>query len=224
MGFFRNLLRTAAPIVGGIFGGPVGAAIGGGVAGLLGGEEQADQQQAAGAVAQPYVQQGTAAVNQQSALLGLGGDTQGAKVAYNNYLNSVGYQGQLKAGQQAITTSAAARGLLGSGSTAKSLVRYGDQLGRENFNNYLGQLGGVASMGLSAAPTVANANMTAANTRASGWDQLIGGLGGAYDAWQAGRANRPVNALPTQAPGPVQTTIQPYTPPIRTTRRETLFR
>lgn len=218
MGFFGDLLKVAAPIVGGIVGGPVGAAIGSGVSGYLSKKDQAKQQAAAGNVVQPYLQQGTAAVNQQAALLGVGGDPRASRIAYNNYLKSVGYQGQLESGQRAITTSAAAKGLLGSGSTSKALVRYGDQLGRENFSNYLGQLNNMASMGLGAAPTAYAAATDAANTRASGWDQLLGGVGAAWDAWQ----NRPsagTQALdPSQRVTPsggIQTTVQPRRPVIR---------
>lgn len=40
MGFLKDILGAAAPIVGGIFGGPVGSAIGGAAAGLLGSKSQ----------------------------------------------------------------------------------------------------------------------------------------------------------------------------------------
>lgn len=217
MGFFRKLLQVAAPIVGGILGGPAGAAIGGGVSGLLSGQDKAHEQAQVGAQAaqtaqggantvrdinQPYTAAGAAANTQQANLLGIGTDPAAAGAGYQNYLNSVGYQGQMRAGQQAITSSAAARGLLGSGSTAKALQSYGTQLNAQNFNNYLGQLGSVANRGLSATGQVGSAVMqgagdasryqygsgnAAAESNASGWDQLIGGLGSAYDAWSAGR-------------------------------------
>jgi hypothetical protein len=220
MGFFRKLLQVAAPIVGGILGGPAGAAIGGGVSGLLGGQDKAHEQAQVGAQAaqttqggantvrdinQPYTAAGAAANTQQANLLGIGSDPAAAGAGYQNYLNSVGYQGQMRAGQQAITSSAAARGLLGSGSTAKALQSYGTQLNAQNFNNYLGQLSGVANRGLSATGQVGSAVMQgagdaahyqygsgqqAAESNASGWDQLIGGLGSAYDAWSAGRKKK----------------------------------
>lgn len=253
MGFFKDLLRTAAPIVGGVLGGPVGAAIGGGVAGMIGGNQQAAGYNAAGAnagqtamgafnylkgspIGTQYLSAGGDAAQMQAALLGAGGDPAAAQAAYQNYLNSIGYQGQLEAGSQAITGNAAARGLLGSGSTARGLTRYGQQLGRESFGNYLNQLGGVAGMGLQAGGLLGNAagqgygqaaqyqygaGMGAADARAGGWNQLLGGLGSAYDAWQAGRGGPSALAAPTQG---LQTTIQPYMPPMRPISNALIFR
>lgn len=85
-------------------------------------------------------------VANESALLGGGTPAAQAaqKSAFNNYLNSTGYQFQLGQGQQAITGSAAARGLLGSGATAKALTQFGQGLAGQYFNNYMGQLSNVA--------------------------------------------------------------------------------
>lgn len=222
MGFFRKLLGAAAPIVGGILGGPVGAAIGGGVSGWLAGGDKAKEQQQVGTqamqtaqggadylknspVGQTYAPGGAAAFQQEQALLGVGGDPAASEAGYQNYLNSVGYQGQMRAGQNAITSSRAASGLLGSGSTAKALQEHGQDVASRNFNNYLAQLHGQAAMGLQAGGMVGQAvsqgasdaaryqygaNTAATETKASGWDQLLGGLGTAYDAWSAGRAKR----------------------------------
>jgi hypothetical protein len=150
---------------------------------------------------QQYLPMGGNAAEMQGNLLGLG-DSGAGNAAYKNYLGSIGYQSQLQSGQQAITGSAAARGLLGSGSTAKALTRYGQDLSKQSFNNYLGQLSGVAGQGLQAGGMIGNAAMAgygnaaryqfaggtgASDARAGGWEQLVGGLGGAYDAWQTGR-------------------------------------
>ena len=74
-------------------------------------------------------------------LLGVAPMGQGTQNAFNNYLNSTGYNFMLGQGQQALTGSAAARGLLNSGATAKALTNYGQNLGSQYFNNYLNQLG-----------------------------------------------------------------------------------
>lgn len=66
--------------------------------------------------------------------------------AFKNYLNSTGYQFQLDQGSNAITGNAAAKGILNSGATAKALTGYGQNLASTTFNNYLGQLGGLASV------------------------------------------------------------------------------
>lgn len=65
--------------------------------------------------------------------------------AFGNYLNSTGYNFQKQQGTQAITGSAAARGLLNSGATGKALTQYGTNLASTTFNNYLGQLQGVSN-------------------------------------------------------------------------------
>jgi hypothetical protein len=214
-----NFLKRALPVAASIFGSPAAGALTGGVMGWLGSGREAKGMEQAGAragqgamggfnylsgspVGQQYLPVGGRAMEHQAALLGLGGDTDAANAAYQNYLNSTGYQGQLQAGQQAVTTSAAARGLLGSGSTARALQETGQQLGRQSFSNYLGQLGGVAGMGLQAGGMVGQAatqgagqaaqyqygaGMGAAGARGHGWDQLMGGVGGAWDAWRAGR-------------------------------------
>ena len=61
--------------------------------------------------------------------------------AFNSYLNSTGYDFMFDQGQRGITGSAAARGLLNSGATAKALTKYGQNIGKQYFSDYLGQLG-----------------------------------------------------------------------------------
>ena len=216
---WKNFLGKALPIAGTIFGSPLAGALIGGGLGLLNARNEAKAQQnaatqagqtamggfnylAGSPVGQQYLPAGGAAMNQQAGLLGIGGDPAAAAQGFQDYQNSTGFQGQMQAGQQAITGSAAARGLLGSGSTLKALQAHGQQLGAQSFNNYLGQLGGVAGMGLQAGGMLGGAaqagagqaagmqyggGMAAAGTRAGGWDQLMGGMGGAYDAWLRGR-------------------------------------
>jgi hypothetical protein len=65
--------------------------------------------------------------------------------AFKNYLDSTGYNFQLQQGTDAITGSAASKGLLNSGSTGKALEGYGQNLASTTFNNYLGQLGGLSA-------------------------------------------------------------------------------
>lgn len=262
MGFFGSLIKVAAPIVGGLIGGPAGAAIGSGVAGLIGGKQKASQQTQTGAAAgqtamntaaaagqtamggfnymqnspigSQYLPAGAAALGQEQALLGIGGDPAAAQAGYDNYLNSIGFQGQLRAGQQAITGSAAARGLLGSGSTLKALQAHGQQLGQQSFQNYLGNLRGISNMGLQAGSMMGNAasnaygqaaqmqygagqqaaqyqygsGQQAVESNASGWDALLGGLGAGFDAWQAGRSKTTPMATPA-GPAPHVAPIAP---------------
>lgn len=110
-------------------------------------------------------QAGTQAARSQ--LLGLSPTTPGTTSAFDNYLNSTGYQFQKQQGVGAITGNAASRGLLNSGSTAKALDKYGQGVGAQGFSNYLDQLGNLdtaqgttAGRGVTAAQIVGQAGTT----------------------------------------------------------------
>lgn len=133
----------------------------------------------------------------QKQLLGLAPPTAATGNAFKNYLGSTGYDFQMKQGQDAIATSAASKGLLNSGGTAKALEEYGQGLGSNYFNNYLSQLGGLNTEGANSSTsgqnqltTIANAGTgagsnaaqyTAAggNAIANGVTGALGGFGGA---------------------------------------------
>lgn len=105
------------------------------------------------------VSTGSNAIETIANLLGIGsGEGSGASdAAFNSYKNSTGFQNRLKTGSDAITGNAAAKGLLNSGSTLKGLDTFGQNLGSEEFNNYLKQVGGLASTGLNAAQIIGGA-------------------------------------------------------------------
>lgn len=89
-------------------------------------------------------------------LLGLGGgpaQTQG----FDNWRNSTGYQFGLKNGMDAITGSAAAKGLLNSGSAMKALNRFGQDYASTKFNDYFNQMSGLLGSGLQAANVISGA-------------------------------------------------------------------
>lgn len=215
-----NFLKVLGTGVGTALGGPVGGAIvgglAGGIAGHIGANRSARGMERAGQQAQqqamhgfnylsnnPMLQQqmqgGQDALAQQRALLGLGGDAGAAQQAFQQWQDSTGFQHRLNTGSQAITGNAAARGLLGSGSTLRGLTQYGQNLGTQSFDNYFGQLGGLAGAGAGAAGMIGQAatagglgaaqmgmqaNMGAVGARQQGWDQLMGGIGSALGAWQ----------------------------------------
>lgn len=116
-------------------------------------------------------------------LLGLKPLTPGVTNAFDNYLKSTGYDFQLKQGQNAITTSNAAKGLLNSGGTVKALDEFGQGTAANYFNNYLGQLGNVGAGGYNAATAVGNAGTgagsNAAQYIAAGGNAISNGLTGA---------------------------------------------
>lgn len=109
--------------------------------------------------------------------------------AFTNYLNSTGYNFKMDQGTRAITGSAAAKGLLGSGGTAKALTTFGQGLAGDTFNNYLSQLRDTAGVygsnatgyGTQAQTGVGAAGQVAANGTEGGRP--------AGDAMQSGTTN-----------------------------------
>jgi hypothetical protein len=125
--------------------------------------------------------------------------------AFQNYLNSTGYQFQMDQGTSAINQGYAAGGTLQSGAALKALQTYGQNTGKAYFNDYLGQLGNQQNIGLSGANALAGvgtnfANQTSANNNAAGTAQqnallaagsatagmygsIAGGIGGIANAY-----------------------------------------
>lgn len=117
--------------------------------------------------------------NAEAQLLGTAPMQPGTANGFNNYLNSTGYQFTKDQGTSALTGSAAARGILNSGNTAKSLQTFGQNTASTGFNNYLNSLkdlstqqGSAAAQGVNAAQVVGQAG--------------TGGGAGAAEATHAG--------------------------------------
>lgn len=122
-----------------------------------------------------------------SGLLGLGGDQAAGEAAFGQYRDSTGYQFRVDEGMRGIEGSRAARGILNSGATAKSLNEYSQGMASQEFSNYLEQLGATQATGLQSAYQVGSAGGTAgANAmsaiqqgnqdKQSGLGGLIGGI------------------------------------------------
>lgn len=124
--------------------------------------------------------------------------------AYQNYLNSTGYNFQLQQGSNAITGNSASKGLLDSGATAKALTGYGQNLASTTFGNYLGQLGGLAGLqgqqvgqGLTATGQVGQAGTTGGGNAAN----MQAAAGQALGTSQASAANMFGGAVSQVNPG-----------------------
>lgn len=179
--------------MGSIIGGVIG-----GIGSLVGGNKAAKADMtgfnylANSPIGQTYVPAGAQAVGRQGQIQGQEGEllgVGGGKSAFDNYLGSTGYNFQMDQGQRAITGSAAARGVLNSGSTAKALTKYGQDLASTTFNNYLGQLSslntqaaGTAQQGLGAGAAIGSAGTTgganAGNAQQSGITSAAGQVAG----------------------------------------------
>lgn len=117
-----------------------------------------------------------------NAFMGGGGTTpqQAQTNAFAQFQTDPGYQFAFDEGQKALTNSAAARGILNSGATAKALTRYGQGVADQQYGNYFARLQSLAGLGQTAttstgqfgaqsAANQGNALMAAGNARASAY-------------------------------------------------------
>ena len=93
------------------------------------------------------------------ALLGNGG-TAAQQAGFNNFKNSSGYNFDLQQGENAITGSAAAKGLLNSGSTLKALSNYGQNTANNFLQQYIQNQSGLAGLGIQANNSINGAGGT----------------------------------------------------------------
>jgi len=116
------------------------------------------------------VSAGTNAVNSLSNNLG----------SFQNYKNNSGFDFALNQGTRQLSGSAAANGLLNSGSTAKGIANYETGLGQQTYNNYLGQLGNLAGLGNQSAGIIGGAGATSqsqGSSQGSAMNGLFGSSG-----------------------------------------------
>lgn len=130
----------------------------------------------------PFIDTGTQANSQMANLLGLNGgpaQTQG----FDNWRNSTGYNFGLNQGMSAITGSAAAKGLLNSGSTARALSQFGQDYGATKFGDYMSQLQGLINPAMQAGGLITNAGQVTnssskGNSSNGGFGSVVGSLFG----------------------------------------------
>lgn len=190
--------------------GSVVGGIVGGLGGMFSGNEEARRLERSGRIAQQELargrdfvmnetgfgqaaEQGTGANNMIASLLGIGGDPAAAQQAFSQFQDSTGFNFRLGEGINAIENSQAAQGLLNSGATLKGINSFGQNMASQEFQNFLGQLTGVADRGFNAdqvranaatgtatntAQALSGANSEAAAARRDGQNNFFGGLGG----------------------------------------------
>ncbi len=139
--------------------------------------------------------------------------------AFNNYLNSTGYQFQMDQGTKAVNQGYAAKSALQSGAAMKALQTYGQNTGASFFNQYLGLLGNQQAAGLSGASAIAgvgsnyanavgnnNNNASAAaqsayatqgNAAAGQWGNIAGAIGGVANAFGSSYGPKPTASAGT---------------------------
>lgn len=150
----------------------------------------------------PFQEAGVAALNQQQALLGLGGQEE-QDAAFAAFEKSPGQQFIRDRAQKNLLRNASAIGGLGGGNVRKALVEQGAGFAQQDFQNQFARLGQVAGQGQAATTNVAqiggNISQNIANqaiqsgqNRASGIAQqnqitqgTLGGLANLFGQFQA---------------------------------------
>jgi hypothetical protein len=105
-----------------------------------------------GGAATDLTRQGQSGLSQYLATLS-GSD---AGAGYNTYRNSTGYQNIFDEAMRGVSSNAAARGLMASGSTVRAMQDRAGQLGQQNFAQYLQQILQGSQVGLQSGNSLAN--------------------------------------------------------------------
>lgn len=98
----------------------------------------------------PFLDTGTAALNQLGGLYGLNGGS-GVTDPNATFYQSPDYQFAMSQGIKGIDAGAAAGGMLDSGATRKAEAAYAGNLASTNFNSYASRLQSIAGIGQAAA-------------------------------------------------------------------------
>lgn len=119
---------------------------------------------------------GNAAAGSNAIAALFGGDTSG----FDTFKRNTGFNAAVEQGSRGITGNAAASGLLRSGSTARSLQNYGNQMQNQYYNNYMDRLFQQANLGFQAGNLVSGAGniFSSSGTSTSTGTGASGGIGG----------------------------------------------
>lgn len=117
----------------------------------------------------PAIAQGTNNLNTLSETLGRG---------FDDYKKNAGFDFLYNKGTRDIAGSAAAKGLLNSGSTAKALAKYEGDLGSTMYSNWLDRLAGASQLGLGAASSLVGAGAQSSGKGVDSGKGIIGTLFG----------------------------------------------
>lgn len=119
------------------------------------------------ALIQPGVDRGNQAADELQGFLGLGGDPEKTKAAFNTYLGSTGYQFERDQGLAAVGQQANAMGLYNSGAAEKALQDRGTSLANTYGQQYVGNLNDVANRGTNSINALTGAATANANAQGS---------------------------------------------------------
>ena len=114
----------------------------------------------------PFAQAGTSALQQQQALLGLGGQQQ-QQEAFNSFADSPGQRFIRERAQKALLRNAAAIGGLGGGNVRSALVEQGAGFAAQDFNNQFNRLSDLRASGQNAATNIGQGLLSTGANKAS---------------------------------------------------------
>lgn len=145
---------------------------------------------------EPIYKTGTSALARLGDLYGLNG-ADAAKTAMGTFMTSPGYDFRVSEGTKALDRGAASKGNLYSGAAGKALVRYGQNVGTDEFGKWTAGITNLAGYSTPSAQGLATADLAKSNIAtgaASGKaaaligqnDALAGGEIGAANARTAG--------------------------------------
>jgi hypothetical protein len=123
------------------------------------------------AMATPWNTGGSADFNSYNAMLGGPGQDE----AFQKWLGSSDFAFTTKAGNDAINSNMAAKGLLNSGATLKAITQFGQDNAQQYRNNYMNQLLGGAQLGAGVLGNLMGANSQAAAQQAANYQNKAQG-------------------------------------------------
>jgi hypothetical protein len=158
---------------------------------------------------EPFRQGGITGQNRIMELLGIGGNASagdygryGRDFSMNDFEADPGYAFRLSEGNKALERSAAARGMMLSGSMFKGLQRYGQEMGSQEYQNAFNRYQTNRSNQLNPLQSLMGAGQTATNQLSGAAGQLgqnLGenelGAGNARASGYIGQANAYTNAI-----------------------------
>jgi hypothetical protein len=165
---WRNNMGAAASIVGPIYGASAGADAASDAADVQaeGAQRAEDGINRRFDVTQesfrPFQEAGVAALGQQQALLGIGGE-EAQNEAFAAFNESPGQKFIRDRAQKNLLRNAGSMGGIGGGNIRSALVEQGTGFAQQDFNNQFGRLGQIAGQGQNATTNVSQFGATAAN-------------------------------------------------------------
>ena len=139
----------------------------------------------------PILNRGNQAGEAYNALLGIGGNPDAARAAFDTYRGGTGYDFRVQQGQDAITQNRATRGMLLSSGDLQRQEAFRQNIASDEFGRYLGYLQGQAGTAGTAANALAANGSSYASAVGNALTKNADVLGSSYLA----RANASSNAI-----------------------------